>query len=163
MGSKKSAATQQTGAYPSRRAQRYLQRRARTRRRIIAGVSSVLLLAGVVLIVIHLQNDSSDVAPFVGSTIEVVLGDYTISGNLTAPAGAVRLHAVNNGGAIHDVGLRGGPMGNEIRPGFQTTVDIGTLAPGTYTLYCNVEDHEKRGMVATLVITAPTSAPTTTA
>ena len=53
-------------------------------------------------------------------------------------------------------------MGNEIRPGFQTTADLGTLAAGTYTLYCNVEDHEKRGMVATLVITAPTSTPTAT-
>jgi hypothetical protein len=162
MGSKKPLATQQSAAYPSRRAQRYQQKKARARRRIIAGVSSVLLIAGVVLIVVQLKNNDSDAAPFVGSTIEVALGDYTISGNLTAPAGEVRLHAVNNGGAPHDVGLRGGPMSNEMRPGLQTTVDLGTLAPGTYQLYCNVEDHEKRGMVATLVITAPTSAPTAT-
>jgi Cupredoxin-like domain len=126
------------------------------------GVSGVLILAAVVFIVMQVNKDDGDAqAPFVGSTIEVVLGDYTISGNLTAPAGEVRLHAVNNGGAPHDVGLRGGPMSNEMRPGLQTTVDLGTLAPGTYELYCNVEDHEARGMVAKLVITAPISTTTT--
>ncbi len=158
MGSKKTATPAPASAYPSRRAQRYQEHRARARRRIIAGVSGVLLLAGVVLIVMQVKNDTGNAnAPFAGSTIEVVLGDYTITGNLTAPAGEVRLHAVNDGGTQHDVGLRGGPMSNEMRPGLETTVDLGTLAPGTYELYCNVEDHEARGMVAELVITAPTS------
>jgi hypothetical protein len=162
MGSKTTSATARTSAYPSRRAQRYQERRIRARRRIVGGVAGVLLLAGVVVIVVQVKNDNGDArASFAGSTIEVVLGDYTISGNLTAPAGEVRLHAINNGGAPHDVGLRGGPMSNEMRTGLQTTVDLGTLAPGTYELYCNVEDHEARGMVAQLVITAPTSTPVT--
>jgi manganese oxidase len=161
MGSTKTLAREAGSAYPSRRAQRFQQRRVRTRRRIIASVCGVLALVGVVLIVMQMNNNRDAKPSFAGSTIEVVLGDYTIDGNLTAPAGEVRLHAVNNGGLPHDVGLRGGPMSNEMRSGLQTTVDLGTLAPGTYQLYCNVEDHEARGMVANLVITAPIATATT--
>ncbi len=86
-------------------------------------------------------------------TIDVALDDFTIEGDLVAPAGSVRLNAVNVGALPHNVGLRGGPISAELRPGGSIELDLGDLAPGTYELYCDVGDHVEQGMVATLIVT----------
>jgi hypothetical protein len=147
----------------SRRAQRYLERKARARNRVLAATGAVLLVAVVVVVVVVSGggSDGSKPAPFVGASVDVALSEYAIRGNLTAPAGEVRLHAFNQGGATHNVGVRGGHISNDLRPGAETTVDIGNLAPGTYQLYCDISDHAQRGMVANLVITAPAATTTT--
>ena len=147
----------------SRRAQRYLERKARTRNRVIAAIGAVLLVAAVVIVVVLSRGgtDGSKPAPFVGSTVDVTLGEYVIRGDLTAPAGEVRLRAFNQGGINHNVGVRGGHISNDLHPGAETTVDIGNLVPGTYQLYCDIADHAQRGMVANLVITGPAASTTT--
>jgi uncharacterized cupredoxin-like copper-binding protein len=144
-----------TGTYPSRRAQRYQQRKVRARNRIIAAVSTVLLVVGVALIVMVSGGDGKPetTTPFVGSTLNVVLGDFTIAGDLTAPAGTVRLQAVNQGAIVHNVGIRRGPISGDMQPGGAFTIGLGTLAPGTYQLYCDIVGHVESGMVADLVIT----------
>jgi hypothetical protein len=149
----------------SRRARRYQARRAKARRRVIAAVGvGLAIIAVVVIVVVSGSGGDKAVAPFDGSTVEVTLGDYTIIGNLTAPAGKVRLHAVNGGGLRHNVGVRGGPISGDVLPGGDTTLDLGDLKPGTYQLYCDLVGHVEKGMVADLVITAPTASvsPTTT-
>jgi uncharacterized cupredoxin-like copper-binding protein len=116
----------------------------------------LLLVAGVVLVVSVAGGGSATPAttvPFVGSTVDVVLGDYSIAGNLTVPAGNVRLQAVNHGGIIHNVGIRGGPISGDMRPGGAFTIGLGSLVPGTYQLYCDIPDHVRLGMVANLVVT----------
>lgn len=120
----------------------------------MAGVAVLVIAAAVVAVVSTQRDDATSTAPYDGTTIEVSLGDFTINGNLTAPAGKVRLHAVDSGGATHNVGLRGGPISTNLQPGAVTMLDLGELAPGTYELYCDVADHVQRGMVAQLVITA---------
>lgn len=140
----------------SRRAQRYQARRAKVRRRVIAAVGAGLVIVAVVAVVV-LSGSGGDTktVSFDGSTVEVALGDFTLSGNLTAPAGQVRLHAVNGGGIRHNIGVRGGPISGDIPPGRQTTVDLGDLKPGTYQLYCDIVGHVEQGMVAELVVTTP--------
>jgi manganese oxidase len=153
----------ETSAYPSRRALRYQQKQAQTRRRIIAAISAGLIVIAVVLVVVVSGGDgeSATTTPFDGTTLNLVLGDYVIQGDLTAPAGPVRLQAVNQGGVPHNVGIRGGRISGEIKTGDSLTLDIGTLAPGTYQLYCDIVGHVEKGMVADLVITD--AQPTTTA
>ncbi len=147
----------------SRRAQRYQARRAKARRRVLAAVGAGLVIIAVVAIVV-LSGSGGDTktVPFVGSTVEVALGDFTISGNLTAPAGKIRLHAVNGGGIRHNIGVRGGPVSGDALPGGQTTVDLGDLKPGTYQLYCDIVGHVERGMVAELVVTKPAAGTSST-
>jgi manganese oxidase len=144
-----------TGTYPSRRALRYQQRKVRVRHRVIAAVSTILLVIGVVLVVVVSGGDSKTetTTPFVGSTLNVVLGDFTIAGALAAPAGNVRLQAVNQGAIVHNVGIRRGPISGDMQSGGAFTIGLGTLAPGTYQLYCDIVGHVESGMVADLVIT----------
>jgi uncharacterized cupredoxin-like copper-binding protein len=114
------------------------------------------MVAGAVLIIVTTSGGSdtpTTTVPFVGTTLNVVLGDYVIQGELTAPAGAVRLQAVNQGGIVHNVGIRRGPISGDMQPGRGYTLDLGSLAPGTYQLYCDIPDHVAQGMVADLTIT----------
>ncbi len=152
-----------TTAYPSRRALRYQQRQAKSRRRIIVAISAVLLVSAVVLVVVVSSGGdggSATTTPFDGSTLNITLGDYVILGDLTAPAGPVRLQATNQGGIVHNVGVRSGPISGSIQPGKSLTLELGTLVPGTYQLYCDIVGHVEKGMVADLVITEPVSSTT---
>jgi heme/copper-type cytochrome/quinol oxidase subunit 2 len=161
LGSAKKKPVPAASGGTSRRAQRYLQRRARIRNRVIGAIVAAVVVVVIVVVVVLTRGDDKPVPPpFVGSTLNLVLGEYFIRGDLTAPAGEVRLHAFNQGGITHNVGIRGGHISNDIQPGRDTTVDIGNLAPGEYELYCDVPDHAQHGMVAKLIITA--AAPTTT-
>jgi Cupredoxin-like domain len=139
---------------PSRRVQRYEQRRARARRRVIAMAGLGLGAVVVVVLLVVVGGGGEPSAPtFTGSVVNVTLGDYVISGNLTAPAGEVRLEAVNAGGLRHNVGVRRGRISGDVAPGGEITLDLGVLAPGTYELYCDLVGHVERGMVSELVIT----------
>jgi plastocyanin len=158
----------------SRRAQRYEQRKSRARHRVIAIASAVLLVGAIVAIVAVAAGGGGTTAtttPFNGTTLHIGLGDYTIFGDLTAPVGALRIEAENQGGIIHNVGIRGGPISADVRPGKSFTFDANVLTPGTYQLYCDIVGHVAKGMVADLIITgpvpsttpaAPAAAPTTT-
>lgn len=98
-------------------------------------------------------DTTSTTVPFVGTTLNLVLGDYVIQGDLTAPAGNVRLQAINQGGIVHNVGIRGVAISGDMQPGRSYTLDVGSLAPGTYQLYCDIPEHVENGMVADLVVT----------
>jgi len=165
----KKPTAQDSKAYPSRRAVRYQHKQAQARNRVIIAISAVLLVAVIAVIVIVAAAGGDDspatTAPYDGTTVNVVLGDYVIQGNLTAPAGKVRLQAINQGGIVHNVGIRGqsgGRISGDMKPGGSFTLDLGTLTPGTYQLYCDIAGHVAKGMVADLVITDP-SATTTVA
>lgn len=158
----KATNTKKPASYPprpdvSRRAQRYEQRKARARNRVVAIVVGVLLVGAVVAIVAVAAGGgtTATTTPFSGTTLHMGLGDYTIFGDLTAPAGAVRIEAQNQGGIIHNVGIRGGPISADIRPGKSFTFDAKLLTPGKYQLYCDIVGHVAKGMVADLIITDP--------
>jgi uncharacterized cupredoxin-like copper-binding protein len=142
----------------SRRAQRYQQRQLRALRRTIAVISAVILVIAVVVVVAlsTMGNDKAPTPPFEGATLNVLLGDYSITGDsggdLTAPAGQVRLQAFNKGGIVHNVGIRRGPISGDMQHGKSFTVDLGVLAPGTYELYCDIVGHVELGMVADLIV-----------
>jgi plastocyanin len=166
---KKKQTAEETKAYPSRRALRYQHKQAQARNRVIIAISAVLLVAVIALIAVVAgggDDSPSATAPYDGTTVNVILGDYVIQGDLTAPAGKVRLQAINQGGIVHNVGVRGGPISGDMQPGRGFTLDLGTLVPGTYKLYCDIAGHVAKGMVADLIITDPnvttTVAPTAT-
>lgn len=111
------------------------------------------MLIALIVVVSGGEGKTETTTPFVGTTLNVGLGDYTIFGDLTAPAGAVRLQALNQGGIVHNVGIRRGPISGDMQPGGSFTIALGVLAAGTYELYCDIPGHVEQGMVANLVIT----------
>lgn len=132
-----------------------LVRRQQTRwRRRGLTLAGVVVAVALVIVAVSLRHDGGAKADtFAGTTIEVSLREFAIVGDLTAPTGNVRLRVTNDGGAVHNVGVRGGPITSDLRPGQTATLDLGALAAGSYELYCDVDDHTQRGMTGTLLVT----------
>ena len=88
------------------------------------------------------------------TTLELTTREFTIDGQLTAPAGEVTLRIANNGSTDHNVGVRElGLISPNVGPGGVVELALGELAPGTYEVYCDIAGHVESGMVNTLVIT----------
>lgn len=135
----------------SRREQRYLEAKTRTRRRIAAGVGAAVVVAAAALVIV-LTAGGGGSNPF---AVSLTLDDYTIAGDLEVPAGELELVASNVGAIPHNVGLRGGAISSDLGPGEQGSVNIGDLEPGVYQLYCDIAGHVDLGMIATLTVTEP--------
>ena len=93
--------------------------------------------------------------PYAGTTVELTMFDYGFGGDLTAPAGAVRLEAKNTGLLNHNLGIRRGPSSGEVPAGSTARLDLDNIQPGNYELYCDIVGHAEKGMTAVLVITEP--------
>lgn len=75
----------------------------------------------------------------------------------SVPSGPVRFNLANYGEDAHDLAIldRSGrrlAASQEVRAGQRTTVTV-RLSPGTYRLRCDVSDHARRGMRASLRVT----------
>jgi uncharacterized cupredoxin-like copper-binding protein len=69
-----------------------------------------------------------------------------------ATAGNVTLNYVNDGNIPHTLDIEGQSFEIDVNShGQQKSASI-NLAPGTYTLYCNIPGHRSAGMHATLTV-----------
>ncbi|HEY5664204.1 MAG TPA: multicopper oxidase domain-containing protein [Ilumatobacter sp.] len=120
---------------------------------IVAVIGAVAVAA-----VVGDGGSSGDAMPT--TQLNITLNEFAIEGDLTAPAGNVVLNISNSGSLEHNVIVRELGSGSQMLPaGGSTVLDLGELAPGTYTLFCSVAGHEAAGMHAELVITEGGSGP----
>ncbi len=138
----------------SRRAQQAKRRQQRLRRVRVVALSGVVLV-GALIAVLVVSGGGEDDAGNLDGKIDIEMFDYGFAGDLTAPAGPIELSATNVGRLNHNIGIRGGPISQEVGAGGRVSLDLGEVPVGTYELYCDVIGHEAKGMVATLVITEP--------
>jgi plastocyanin len=89
--------------------------------------------------------------------VQVTAVEYSFSlSRTTVPAGKVIFEFVNHGQDEHNLNV--GPVEGPLAGSFANTPASGVsdqeleLRPGTYTLFCSLPEHEKKGMKATLVV-----------
>ncbi len=90
------------------------------------------------------------------------LSEFSIKGDLTVPAGPVVVDVLNKGAAVHTLVLAGGPKTENLNAGEETLLDLGTLAPGTYELFCDIPGHRESGMSAELTVVPSSEADSVT-
>ncbi len=119
----------------------------------ILGAMAIGMIAFVALIIFAAR--SSDSAPSIAqTTIDVNLREFSIDGDLVAPAGEVTLVMNNTGSMDHNLGVRElGVISPNVGPGGTVQLALGALAPGTYEIFCSIAGHEGSGMVTSLTIT----------
>ena len=92
-------------------------------------------------------------APAAGgtSTLDVSLKDFAIDPDALSVAAGATLNLTNDGAVVHNLAVDGvaSPM---INAGESGQLDLGELAPGTYTMICEVPGHEAAGMKGTITI-----------
>ncbi len=121
----------------------------------IALIMSYLLGIGIITVAaVAVSSDGSSSSSSKSTTIEVTLTEFAIKGNLTAPAGDVKLKVTNAGSVDHDVTVGDGKIATKLLSAGETqTIDLGTVAPGKIELHCSVPGHKESGMEAFLTIT----------
>jgi uncharacterized cupredoxin-like copper-binding protein len=90
------------------------------------------------------------------------LSEFSIRGDLSVPAGHVVLDIENQGSAIHNLRLAGGPISTDLNGGEGTLLDLGNLSPGTYELFCEITGHRESGMTTILEVVPDSEADTVT-
>lgn len=89
-------------------------------------------------------------------TVDVGLTEYTIEMPRTVRAGSTVFRVSNDGTETHNFEVESGDMEEELEsdlePGETGTLEV-DLSPGTYEVYCPVDDHDERGMRLELRVT----------
>lgn len=86
------------------------------------------------------------------ATVDVSLTEFAITpGPITTTAGAT-LNVVNDGAVPHSLSVEG-LVTPDLAAGEIASLDISSLAPGTYTVICAIVGHKEAGMETTLTIT----------
>jgi uncharacterized cupredoxin-like copper-binding protein len=87
----------------------------------------------------------------------VTLSEFTIAPEMVMATTSGGLDVTNNGNVAHDLAVDGTDLATpSIEPGKSAHLDLSSLAPGTYTLYCQVAGHSAAGMKAMLHLSAGT-------
>jgi hypothetical protein len=101
------------------------------------------------------DTDTPSNAPRPASpTQEVHLIEYAIHMPDTLPAGRVAFNVENGGKETHAFEIEGNGIEqktNELTRGNTASLEV-DLKPGTYTIYCPVDGHAKKGMKKTVVV-----------
>lgn len=88
------------------------------------------------------------------TVVDITLTEFSIDGNLTVPEGEVVLNVTNAGSVEHNLAIEElDKRTANLRGGASENLSLGTLAPGTYEIICEIAGHKDSGMTATLTVT----------
>jgi uncharacterized cupredoxin-like copper-binding protein len=122
-------------------------------------VAALALIAAVFAVGISASDDgpaTERVAAGAAATSTVTLTEFAVSPEVVdVPAGAA-LEVINGGSVPHDLHVKEAPSvaSPVLDPDDSATLDLSSLDPGTYTVFCAVPGHEAAGMTASLTIGA---------
>jgi FtsP/CotA-like multicopper oxidase with cupredoxin domain/uncharacterized cupredoxin-like copper-binding protein len=125
---------------------------------VVLGVAVAVLFAAIISIGLAHHGKGGQVVA-AGQTITADLSEYkiTLSADQVVPNSKI---AITNAGTIaHNLGIEGTDVvTSKIPPGATGTLDLSSLEPGDYTLYCNIPGHASSGMRTALTISENASA-----
>ena len=119
----------------------------------------LFLLAAIAIIVVPLAvagiltHDDGAVSSTPSTLAQIELGEFSIEGDLTVPAGEVTLAVSNAGSAEHNLVVADlGKRTPNLQSRASASLDLGNLAPGEYEFFCDIPGHREAGMVATFEV-----------
>jgi FtsP/CotA-like multicopper oxidase with cupredoxin domain len=121
---------------------------------VIFGIAILTAIASVFAVGLALRDDDEDGGESAAAaSIDAELSEFAIT--LSAPSIGVggSIEVTNGGSQVHNLGVRDTELITpDIQPGDNATLDLSSLEPGTYTLYCEIPGHADSGMTTTLVV-----------
>jgi plastocyanin len=86
------------------------------------------------------------------ATPAVTLSDFTITPNaVSLPAGGGIIKIGNTGATAHNLNV-GTLASPSVDPGKSGEIDVKSLKPGTYKMWCSIVGHEGLGMTGTVTV-----------
>jgi plastocyanin len=116
------------------------------------------IMTGLVIALTACEGAGEDGGP-VAERVEIEATSYAYSpASITVPAGTIQFVIHNAADIVHGFEVEGQGMEEEIaeiQPGATDSLTVTFEQPGTYEIYCPVDDHEQRGMVGSLEVSSP--------
>jgi FtsP/CotA-like multicopper oxidase with cupredoxin domain len=128
---------------------------------VIFGIAMLTAIASVVAIGLAMRDDDGGDGggAAAAASINADLSEFTIALSAASLDVGGSVEVTNSGSQVHNLGVADTDLVTpDIEPGGSATLDLSSLEPGTYTLFCNIPGHAESGMTTTLVIGAPGSA-----
>ena len=122
----------------------------------VLGIAVVVLIASIVAVGLALRKSDGSGSTAGGGTISATLSEFEVSLSAAEIGAGGQIAVTNAGSMVHNVGIEGTDLVTpDIPAGGTATLDLSSLEPGTYTVYCEIPGHASSGMTTTLVITEP--------
>jgi uncharacterized cupredoxin-like copper-binding protein len=131
-----------------------------TAREAYAFVLILFGLLGVIALFVALAigtggTDGDAVASTGSEPTAVTLSDFSVTPSAISTMNGAGLHVTNKGNVQHNLVIEGTSFATAmIDPSQSAHLDLSMLAPGDYTVVCQVAGHKEAGMKATLHVTA---------
>ena len=120
---------------------------------LIFGTVAVIALAVVMSIAALIAADDDETSASTSDLVHVSLSEFAITpATVNVPAGG-SLHVTNDGTAAHNLSVVDADIKTpDIAAGDAAELDLSSLEPGTYQLWCEIPGHADAGMEATLEV-----------
>lgn len=120
--------------------------------RCSAAISVFALVMVAVVAANHTSSDSSG-ASVSSAPVAVTLSEFSITPAAIAVPKGGQLTVTNSGTMTHNLSVGGTSVKlPDLAAGATATLDLSSLAPGSYDLYCAIPGHKDSGMDAKLII-----------
>ena len=118
-------------------------------------VTITLAYSGSAAVPAAATSDGVDASATAETSFDVSLKEFEIApAEISAPAGAALTFNISNTGqAPHDYTIDAGPQSEEVPPGGSTALEVPSLDPGEYRVFCSLPGHADAGMEGTLTVT----------
>ena len=117
---------------------------------------AVSVFALLMVAVVGVRSGAGDTAAVTAAAapVPVALSEFTVSpASITVPLGG-SLAVTNNGTVTHNLAVTGSPLKvADLAPGATAALDVSSLEPGEYEVFCAIPGHKDSGMTAKLVVT----------
>jgi FtsP/CotA-like multicopper oxidase with cupredoxin domain len=118
-------------------------------------VALTLFAVAALIVAVVVAKGGSGGAAATAPATKVTLSEFTINPDMVYATTGGGLDVTNTGNVAHDLAVDGAPVATTmIDPGKTAHLDLSSLQPGTYTLYCQVAGHAASGMKAMLHLSA---------
>jgi FtsP/CotA-like multicopper oxidase with cupredoxin domain len=119
------------------------------------GVLGVLALVAAVVVGVTNSDDNGATVAAGGTPTMVELTEFDISPDPINATTGGGLHVMNSGNAQHNLTVEGSDLATAtIDAGGAESLDLSSLDPGEYTVFCSIPGHRDAGMQAKLDLTA---------
>ena len=87
-----------------------------------------------------------------GTQTAVSLSEFAIAPGPLEVASGGSLLVTNDGNAVHDLAVEGGDATPQLNPGDQAELEVSSLEPGEYAVFCQIPGHRDSGMETQLTV-----------
>ena len=121
---------------------------------MFASFTSIAAFLVAVIAIIVVNDKTTTTATTTSAPVSVSMSEFEFTPSTVTVGVGGSLQVTNDGSMAHNLAIEGGPATSDIAAGASQTLDLSSLAAGTYSFTCTIPGHAESGMTGTLTVSA---------